>query len=367
MEGKWGDKMASLSLSHITMFYNSKVKALDDVSLDIEDGEFFVILGPSGSGKTTILRVIAGLEQPSQGSVIMDGLDITNYPPRERDIAMVFQNYALYPYLTVRQNLEFPLKARKMLKKDIDERVEEVAHLLQISELLDRKPGEISGGQRQRVALGRAIIRKPKLFLMDEPLSNLDAKLRGSMRTELKTLQKNLRVTTVYVTHDQIEALTLGNRTALINLGRVVQVGKPEEVFNKPKNSFVASFLGDPPINFLRATISMGKTTNLVIGKTEFTIPGTSALNKYKDKEVILAVRPDDISFSNDGLEGEIISASLLGRIVHYVIKLRETGERLEKVETYTGDMKKEGSKIKLTFALDRILLYDIDTQELIS
>ncbi|MEM3668103.1 MAG: TOBE domain-containing protein, partial [Thermoplasmatales archaeon] len=174
-------------------------------------------------------------------------------------------------------------------------------------------------------------------------------------------------VTTVYVTHDQIEALTLGNRTALINLGRVVQVGKPEEVFNKPKNSFVASFLGDPPINFLRATISMGKTTNLVIGKTEFTIPGTSALNKYKDKEVILAVRPDDISFSNDGLEGEIISASLLGRIVHYVIKLRETGERLEKVETYTGDMKKEGSKIKLTFALDRILLYDIDTQELIS
>ncbi|MEM0127418.1 MAG: ABC transporter ATP-binding protein, partial [Thermoplasmatales archaeon] len=245
--------MASLSLSHITMFYNSKVKALDDVSLDIEDGEFFVILGPSGSGKTTILRVIAGLEQPSQGSVIMDGLDITNYPPRERDIAMVFQNYALYPYLTVRQNLEFPLKARKMLKKDIDERVEEVAHLLQISELLDRKPGEISGGQRQRVALGRAIIRKPKLFLMDEPLSNLDAKLRGSMRTELKTLQKNLQVTTVYVTHDQIEALTLGNRTALINLGRVVQVGKPEEVFNKPKNSFVASFLGDPPINFLRA------------------------------------------------------------------------------------------------------------------
>jgi len=359
--------MASVTVSHITVIYNKKVKALDDVNLEVDDGEFFVILGPSGSGKTTLLRVIAGLEEPTSGSVIVDGVDITNYPPKDRDTAMVFQNYALYPYLSVRQNLEFPLKARKVSRTDIDNQVEEVANLLQISDLLDRKPGEISGGQRQRVALGRAIIRRPKLFVMDEPLSNLDAKLRGSMRIELKSLQKRLKITTIYVTHDQIEALTLGHRTALINLGKVVQVGPPEEVFNRPKNAFVAGFLGDPPINFLKAIVKAGPTDLLKIGKkTEIPIKYNADLKPYNGTEVILGIRPDDIEFSDTGIEGEIISSSILGRIAHYAIKLSENAGQVEKVETFTGNVRSEGSKVKLTFEPDKILLYDQNTRELI-
>ena len=358
--------MASVTVSHISVIFKGKVKALDDVSLEIDDGEFFVILGPSGSGKSTLLRVIAGLEEPISGKVIVDNVNITNYPPKDRDIAMVFQNYALYPYLSVRQNLVFPLKAHKVSRKDMDQQVEEVAKLLQISDLLDRKPGEISGGQRQRVALGRAIIRRPKLFLMDEPLSNLDAKLRGSMRIELKSLQKRLNVTTIYVTHDQIEALTLGHRTALINLGKVIQVGNPEEVFNKPKNSFVASFLGDPPINFLKAIVQTGKMDTVKIGKKSIPIKYSADLHAYDGTEVIVGIRPDDIQFSTEGIDGEIISASILGRIAHYAIKLPETGARVEKVETFTGTLTAEGSKVKINFEPDKVLLYDETSQELI-
>lgn len=360
--------MASVTVSHISVIFNKKVKALDDVSLEVDDGEFFVILGPSGSGKTTLLRVIAGLEEPTSGSVIVDGVDITNYPPKDRDTAMVFQNYALYPYLSVKQNLEFPLKARKVEKKDMDAQVEEVAKLLQISDLLDRKPGEISGGQRQRVALGRAIIRRPKLFVMDEPLSNLDAKLRGSMRIELKSLQKRLNVTTIYVTHDQIEALTLGHRTALINLGKVVQIGEPEEVFNRPKNAFVAGFLGDPPINFLRATVvEAGSTASLkLINNAMVPLDSAANLDQYVDKEILFGIRPDDVNFSKTGVEGEVISSSILGRIAHYAIKLSDDAGLVEKVETFDGKIIKEGSKVKLTFAPDKILLYDENTQDLI-
>ncbi len=360
--------MASVTVSHIKVIYNKKVKALDDVSLEVDDGEFFVILGPSGSGKTTLLRVIAGLEEPTSGSVIVDGVDITNYPPKDRDTAMVFQNYALYPYLSVRQNLEFPLKAHKVAKDDIEDQVEEVAKLLQISDLLDRKPGEVSGGQRQRVALGRAIIRRPKLFVMDEPLSNLDAKLRGSMRIELKSLQKKVNITTIYVTHDQIEALTLGHRMALINLGKIVQIGNPEEVFNRPKNAFVAGFLGDPPINFLKATIvRSGETSSLkLLNKTEIPLRYKANLDQYIGTEVLLGIRPDDVNFSSTGVEGEIISSSILGRIAHYAIKLNGNAGQVEKVETFNGHIKNEGGKVKLTFDPDKILLYDENTQELI-
>ncbi|MGC8609701.1 MAG: ABC transporter ATP-binding protein, partial [Thermoplasmata archaeon] len=256
--------MASLTLDRITKIYNKGVKALDDVTIEVNDKEFFIVLGPSGSGKTTTIRIAAGLETPTSGKVFLDEKEITDYPPKDRDIAMVFQSYALYPFLNVRNNIAFPLKARKMNKKDIDAKVEEVAKLLQIEDLLDRKPEEISGGQRQRVALGRALVRDAKVYLMDEPLSNLDAKLRSSMRVELKNLQKRLEITVVYVTHDQLEALTLGDRLIVINHGKVIQEGKPEDVFNNPKTPFVAGFLGDPPMNFLKGTVNKDDPSEVI-------------------------------------------------------------------------------------------------------
>lgn len=239
-----------ISFDNVSKTYDS-VQPLKDVSFVIEPGEFFVLVGPSGSGKSTLLRMIAGLESISGGTIDFDGEAINSMPPRDRDVGMVFQNYALYPHLDVFNNLAFPLKIRKENAQEISRRVEEVAALLELGELLKRKPKQLSGGQRQRVAVGRAIIRKPRVFLFDEPLSNLDAQLRTHMRTEIKTLQKALGVTTVYVTHDQVEAMTMSDRMAILNDGKLQQVGTPAEVYDTPANTFVATFTGSPPMNMI--------------------------------------------------------------------------------------------------------------------
>jgi multiple sugar transport system ATP-binding protein len=247
--------MATIELDHVTKVYGNGFVAAHDVSLEIEDGEFIVLVGPSGCGKSTLLRMIAGLEEVTVGTVRIDGEDVTELAPRRRDIAMVFQSYALYPHMTVRENLGYGLKVRRAPKADARKRVEEVAALLGLTDLLDRKPAQLSGGQRQRVAMGRAIVREPRAFLMDEPLSNLDAKLRVGMRASLAELHARLGVTTVYVTHDQTEAMTLGQRVAVLREGRIVQVDAPQTLYARPQDVFVAAFIGSPSMNLVEASV----------------------------------------------------------------------------------------------------------------
>ena len=247
--------MSFLELKKITKVYPNGTKAINETSLNIEHGEFMVFVGPSGCGKSTLLRMIAGLEDITEGEIDLDGKTINKIDPSERDVAMVFQNYALYPHMNVYKNLAYGLKNRGDSKENIDKKVKEVAELLEIKEFLERKPAQLSGGQRQRVAMGRAIVRNPKVFLFDEPLSNLDAKLRGQVRIEIKKLQQSMNVTSVFVTHDQVEAMTLGDRLAVINEGVIEQIGTPIEVYEKPESKFVAEFIGSPQMNFINGTI----------------------------------------------------------------------------------------------------------------
>jgi multiple sugar transport system ATP-binding protein len=247
--------MSDITLDRLTKVYAGDVTAVDDVSLQIGDGEFMVLVGPSGCGKSTLLRMIAGLEEVTQGSISIGGTDVTEFAPRRRDIAMVFQSYALYPHMSVRKNIGYGLKVRRVPKDESRRRVEEVAKLLGLEELLERKPAQLSGGQRQRVAMGRAIVREPKAFLMDEPLSNLDAKLRVEMRASLAQLHARLGVTTVYVTHDQVEAMTLGQRVAVLDAGRILQVDTPQRLYEHPANLFVAAFIGTPAMNLVEGAI----------------------------------------------------------------------------------------------------------------
>ena len=257
--------MPRLVLSQISKRYDDVV-ALDNVSFEVQDGELLVLVGPSGCGKSTTLRLIAGLESLQAGTIAIDGTDITATAPKHRDIAMVFQNYALYPHMTVRQNLGFGLKMKKMSSDEIELRVKETAEALDIESLLDRKPGQLSGGQKQRVAVGRAMIRKPAVFLFDEPLSNLDAKLRVTLRNELTRLHQRLAATILYVTHDQIEALTLGDRIAVMKDGQIQQLGTPQQVYNEPANTFVASFIGNPPMNLVPPSIFQLETDASLVG-----------------------------------------------------------------------------------------------------
>ena len=247
--------MAAIELDHVSKIFDGGNAAVDDVSLTVDDGDFMVLVGPSGCGKSTLLRMIAGLEDVTAGTVRIDGADVTDLAPRHRDIAMVFQSYALYPHMTVRENMAYGLKVRRAPKAEIARRVDDVAALLGLTELLERRPAQMSGGQRQRVAMGRAIVREPKAFLMDEPLSNLDAKLRVSMRASLAQLHSRLGVTTVYVTHDQTEAMTLGHRVAVMRGGRIVQVDAPQQLYDAPRDLFVAGFIGSPAMNLVEATL----------------------------------------------------------------------------------------------------------------
>ncbi len=245
--------MPAVALQHLTKRFGSQAPALRDVTLDVGAREFLVLLGPSGCGKTTVLRLIAGLEEPSAGEILIDGVRVNDLPPKDRDVAMVFQSYALYPHLTARENIGFPLRMRKVAPLESARRVDEVARMLELGELLDRRPAQLSGGERQRVALGRAVVRRPKVFLFDEPLSNLDARLRVQMRAELVRLHRSLGATMVYVTHDQVEAMTMGQRIAVLSKGELQQVGTPEEIYARPANTFVASFIGTPGMNLVRA------------------------------------------------------------------------------------------------------------------
>jgi len=284
--------MADIVLDHVTKRYADGTVAVDDVNLDIADGEFVILVGPSGCGKSTTLNMIAGLEDISEGELRIGGKVVNDKAPKDRDIAMVFQSYALYPHMTVRQNMAFALKLAKTPKNIIDQKVDEAAQVLDLTQFLDRRPANLSGGQRQRVAMGRAIVRDPAAFLMDEPLSNLDAKLRVQMRTEVSRLQKRLGTTTVYVTHDQTEAMTLGDRVAVMRAGRVQQVGPPQELYTNPVNLFVAGFIGSPAMNFLPAEIDNG-----VVRSRLGDIPLTDKLRRSLEtagRDVIVGVRPEN-------------------------------------------------------------------------
>jgi len=286
--------MGAIRLTELTKAFRHGPRAVDGVTLEIDDGEFMVLVGPSGCGKSTLLRLIAGIEEPTAGSVHIGERDVTRLEPRKRDIAMVFQNYALYPHLTVRGNLGFGLRLRHVDKAARDRRVNEVADVLGLSELLERRPGALSGGQRQRVAMGRAIVREPAAFLMDEPLSNLDAKLRVSMRAQLTKLHERLGVTTVYVTHDQVEAMTLGTRVAVLRDGVLQQCDTPQELFHHPANLFVAAFIGSPAMNLVEADVAGDE---VVFGGYRVALPADSALRGQR-RRVILGVRPTDFEAS---------------------------------------------------------------------
>jgi multiple sugar transport system ATP-binding protein len=280
--------------------------AVDALNLDIADGEFMVLVGPSGSGKTTALRMLAGLEEVDAGAVFIGDRDVSDVPPKERDVAMVFQNYALYPYLTVAANIGFPLRIARVRKRDREARVKEVARLLGLSEYLDRKPGQLSGGQRQRVAMGRAIVRKPQVFLMDEPLSNLDAKLRVQMRADIAALQADFGITTVYVTHDQAEAMTLGHRVAVLHDGRLQQVGPPRELYERPVNLFVAGFIGSPAMNLLPAAAAgLGANGKVVGFRPEHVDIGGDDDGIPARVEVVEDIGADAFVFCSADLDGE--------------------------------------------------------------
>src|SRR5499426_995502 len=297
MGGGGRERMAQVVLKGINKFYDT-VHAVKDVNLQIRDKEFVVFVGPSGCGKTTTLRMIAGLEAISSGDISIDGQVVNNLPPMDRDIAMVFQNYALYPHMSVYDNMAFGLKMRKFARREIAKRVQEAADILDIGDYLKRKPRQLSGGQRQRVALGRAIVRHPRVFLFDEPLSNLDAKLRVQMRVELKKLHQRLGTTAIYVTHDQVEAMTLGDRVVVMKDGVVQQVGEPLELYNEPANRFVAGFLGSPAMNFVNVKVSQ-ENGAIWAGNSGMQIKAppecAGRLGRYVGQEVTLGVRPEDL------------------------------------------------------------------------
>ncbi len=302
--------MAEIVLDRVTKEFDNGFVAIDDVSLTVGDGEFIVLVGPSGCGKSTLLRMIAGLEEVTAGTVSIGGTDVTELAPRHRDIAMVFQNYALYPHMDVRKNLGYGLKVRKTPHAEIERRVEQVADLLGLEKLLDRKPAALSGGQRQRVAMGRAIVREPAAFLMDEPLSNLDAKLRVTMRSELSRLHDRLGVTTIYVTHDQIEAMTLGQRVAVLRDGVIQQVDAPQALYAEPDNLFVAAFIGSPAMNLVEATVTDGH-----ISFAGWELPLDPSRRPSRDGPVILGIRPEsfeDAAQADGGLPAVDVDVAVL-------------------------------------------------------
>jgi multiple sugar transport system ATP-binding protein len=360
--------MASVKFNHVAKRFG-KVSVIEDMNLDIQDHEFMVLVGPSGCGKSTALRMIAGLEEISDGTISIDDKVVNELPPKDRDIAMVFQSYALYPHMSVRENLEFGLKIRKMPQDQIDKLVNEAAEILAISQLLDRKPKQLSGGQRQRVALGRAIVRKPSVFLFDEPLSNLDAKLRVQTRAEISKLQHKLTTTTVYVTHDQVEAMTMGNRISVMNNGKIQQVGTPLSLYEKPVNLFVAQFLGTPPMNLVRATITDGGKT---IAASKFSLPVAQshrAATEGKDgRKIVFGVRPENILQPGKATRGE--TGKITGEVEvveplgHEVIVHSRIGDDLLVAALDPYSIPEIGSKIELLVELDSLHLFDAETEK---
>jgi len=353
--------MSELNLQHLKKVYEGGVVAVHDFNIDIKDGEFIVIVGPSGCGKSTSLRMIAGLEEISEGKAILDGKDITNFASKNRDMAMVFQNYALYAHMTIYQNMAFSLMLRHVDKYEIHRKVMADATLLNLEGQLNKKPKQLSGGQRQRVALGRALVRTPKIFLFDEPLSNLDAKLRVKMRREIKLLHQKINATMIYVTHDQIEALTLADRIVVMSMGHVQQIGSPLEIYTNPNNKFVASFIGNPPMNFFYGKItSDGNKFECSDFSFDLDDKKKKLLKNYVDKEVILGVRPEHFIKGED-LKTRIGIIEHLGAhtLFNCSINLTKMKVKLEKWLDY-----KEGDTLSLSLNQDLICFFDKQNEE---
>jgi len=310
--------MATLSFRNVTKTYAGGVAVIHGISMDVTDGEFIVIVGPSGCGKSTLMRMVAGLESVTGGDIVIGDKVVNTLEPAERDIAMVFQNYALYPHMSVFQNMAYGLKIRKLDKDDIKRRVDSAAEILEIGHLLERRPGQLSGGQRQRVAMGRAIVREPKVFLFDEPLSNLDAKLRVQMRLEIQKLHRRLKTTSLYVTHDQVEAMTLAQRMVVMNKGVAEQIGTPIEVFEKPASTFVASFIGSPPMNLVPVEISADRTLRAADG-TPLDIDPAQVPAGLAGRKAILGVRPEHMRLRKPGIPVDIEMVEVLGseQLIH--------------------------------------------------
>jgi multiple sugar transport system ATP-binding protein len=371
-----GEKMASVKLKNIYKRYAGGVTAVNDFNLDIEDKEFIILVGPSGCGKTTTLRMIAGLEEISEGELYIGDKLVNDVAPKDRDIAMVFQNYALYPHMSVFDNMAFGLKLRKLPKDEIKRRVLEAAKILDIEHLLERKPKALSGGQRQRVALGRAIVREPKVFLMDEPLSNLDAKLRVQMRTEISKLHQRLQTTIIYVTHDQTEALTMGTRIVVMKDGYIQQVDTPTSLYERPNNMFVAGFIGSPQMNFINAKVEKrGDEMHLLFGKEDIKLPEGKAKklegSEYINREVVMGIRPENVH--DEAMYLETLSDSIVTAQVEVVEMLGS--ETLLYVVVDDVDFvarvnprtkARSGDRIKLAFETNKIHLFDKETEKTI-
>ena len=349
--------MASIILKDIIKVYDKKVVAVNDVSLEIKDGEFMVFVGPSGCGKSTLLRMIAGLEDITYGELYIDNVLSNAILPKDRDIAMVFQSYALYPTLTVYDNIAFGIQARKLDKYEIDKRVRDAAEMLGLTEYLFRKPLTLSGGQRQRVALGRAIVRNPKVFLLDEPLSNLDAKLRGQMRANISGIHKQLNTTFVYVTHDQTEAMTMADRICVINKGQIQQVGTPKEIFDKPANVFIATFIGQPSMNIVHSRVLNG-----VIEKFNYDISKNTSI-KYDKNEIIVGIRPTSVKIVKDDHlpKYEIVHTELLGAEQNIFVSIDNENFI---IQTGVETEYKVGDFISLKLDDKELSLFDIDSQQ---
>ena len=365
--------MASLSLRHIYKIYPGNVTAVKDVNIEIKDKEFIVLVGPSGCGKSTTLRMIAGLEEISKGELYIGDRLVNDIAPKDRDIAMVFQNYALYPHMTVYENMAFGLKLRKVPKDEIDRKVKEAAKILDLSHLLDRKPKAMSGGQRQRVAMGRAIVRNPKVFLMDEPLSNLDAKLRVQMRSEIASLHNRLKATIIYVTHDQTEAMTLGTRIVVLKDGVIMQVDSPQKLYNEPNNLFVAGFIGSPQMNFIDAVCKVeGERVTLNFEKTSVVLPPAKAKKLidggYNGKTVVMGIRPEDIGDSQIEIEAhkdtvfetDVTGYELLGSEVLLYFNVAGTAMTAKVDSRTTARM---GDHITLAIDPEKIHCFDKETE----
>ncbi|WP_025724471.1 ABC transporter ATP-binding protein [Acholeplasma granularum] len=358
--------MATMKLENINKIYPSGVQAVFDFNIDIKDGEFIVLVGPSGCGKSTTLRMIAGLEEISSGLLTLDDKKINDLAPKDRDISMVFQNYALYAHMTVYHNMAFSLVLRKEKAEIIHERVMWAADILGLTPYLNRKPANLSGGQRQRVAVGRSIVRNPKVFLFDEPLSNLDAKLRGIMRKELKLLHTRLGSTMIYVTHDQIEALTLADRIVVMSQGYIQQIGSPTEIYTDPKNLFVANFIGTPPMNIFRTKLNDDLSFDLegtVVDVSKVSIADN--LVNFKNKEVVIGIRPEHVMIEadngkNKGVPSVVTNYELLGAsaLVHFTIGGQKVISKVDERVVF-----KKGDKIVFNFSLDNTYFFDNETE----
>jgi len=364
--------VATVQLKNLNKVYDNGFHAVKDANVNIKDKEFVVLVGPSGCGKTTTLRMVAGLEDISGGDLMIDEKRVNDIPPKDRDIAMVFQNYALYPHMSVYDNMAFGLKIRKFAKEDIQGRVNEAAKILDIEALLDRKPKQLSGGQRQRVAVGRAIVRHPKVFLFDEPLSNLDAKLRVQMRAEISSLHNRLQATMMYVTHDQVEAMTMGDKIVVMKDGIIQQIGDPLTLYNTPINRFVAGFIGSPPMNFMSMKIKeeggkiIGDEGNFTL---EFTGDLAEAAKDYVGKDLVFGVRPEDMEFEPESGEGKAIVANIevvepLGAEIHVYVNTGSHQLIGRIPPTVTVNV---GDGVRLVPNQNRVILFDMETENAVN